>query len=146
MQRTLLVLGLLSIAACGSSSTSPEQKLVVTLSGPATVQGRDTTESGAALYYCDFQLTAKASGGTAGEVATWGNSHYTYTQTSDGYTYTGSDPAPRYFDGDSEIETGTEETQGHIASWLGPFSLALVLYYSTLQGTSDSATYSFSCL
>jgi hypothetical protein len=147
MRRFVVVLGAAIVAAaCGShTATAPTPPLVVALTGPATVQGLDTTKSGQAFLYCDYQLTATASGGSAGEVATWGSATYTYVLASNGETYSNTDQASAYFDGDPVVPGGSDVSQGHVAGWVGPFKMYLVLYYSTPQSSTDSALYNFSC-
>jgi hypothetical protein len=148
MRRILAVFGAIFVAACGShAAAAPTPQLIVTLTGPATVQGRDTTVSGQAVYYCDFQLTATATGGSAGQGATWGGAHYTYTLASTGATSGNAiAQASAFFSGNPGVSTGTDVSQVHFAGWSSPFELSLVLYYSTPRSSSDSAMYNFSCL
>ena len=85
MRQGLLVLATLVVAACDSSTTPA---VVVSLSGPSTVQGFDTTIGGAASYGCHYLLTATAAGGGTHDYATWETGHYTLTR-QDGATFSG---------------------------------------------------------
>ena len=83
--RLAVVATMIVIAACSSSTAPP---LVVTLSGPSTVQGFDTTIDGAASYGCHYLLTAEASTGGVHEYITWQGGHYHYVR-QDGDTLSG---------------------------------------------------------
>jgi hypothetical protein len=146
MRLVLVALGAVVCAACGSS-TAPTPKLVLTVSGPATVQGHDTTLNGQPVHLCLYALTATASGGKPGDVATWSGGHFTLTLTRTGRQSSQTiSAADAYFDDNPEVAAGTEASGGGYAYWSGPFSLRNTFYYSTPQTTTDSATYAMSCL
>jgi hypothetical protein len=147
MTRTLFVLGTVVVAACGSSSTAPKPPaLVLSVAGPGTVQGHDTTISGNASYVCYYRLTVTASGGSPGEVATWGGGHETFTLASNGQVSSKVIAAANaFFGGDLSVPAGTQVVGNDFSWWVGPFSHSLTFYYGTPQVAIDSATVSFSC-
>jgi hypothetical protein len=133
------------LSACGSS-TAPNPKLRITLTGPATYVGRDTTFGSMAFYSCVTRVTATASGGKPGQVATWATGHYTLTLASTGQRDSSSlQAASQYFGGSPILATGTQVSGTSLTYWSGPFSLSETFYYSTPQEQIDSATYSFAC-
>jgi hypothetical protein len=96
---------------------------------------------------CHYSMLATASGGTPGEVATWGSGHDVWTLASDGRissnTFSASDA---YFANNPEVPAGTEVSGYGYAYWDSPFTLAKTFYYSTPRSSNDSATYTFKCL
>jgi hypothetical protein len=147
MRRFVVVLGTIVITAgCGSSGTAPTPKLVVMVTGPATVQGHDTTIAATSEYVCYYQLTATASGGSAGEVATWKGGHSTFVLGATGQTIPNPFSNADVFFGDDPLVTTTVPVNGADYNyWAGPFSASFTFYYSTPQTSTDSATYSLSC-
>ena len=140
---------LVAIGGCGSATapvdTSPE--LIVTLSGLSPLQGYDTTISGQPAYVCHFRAEADATGGSPGEVATWGAAYYEYTLTSDGQTNSHTLPyADAFFSNTPTIPAGGNQTSAVTAWYTGPFSIHIGLDYSVPQAATDSATYTFRCL
>jgi hypothetical protein len=135
MARKLFVLGTVVVAACSSSSTAPKlQTLRLSVVGPGTVQGHDTTISGNASYVCYYRLTATASGGSPGDVATWGGGHATFTLASDGRVSSSViATAAAFFAGNPSVAAGTEVSGNDYAWWSGPFSHSLTFYYGTPQ-------------
>ena len=138
----------LALIGCSNKVTGPQ--VLVTLSGPSTVQGFHTTNSGGApVYECSFTLTATATGGNPGNIAYW----------------TGGSDTFVHFDGSTDQQTLTVAdvenlmlAQGGVASgeslnasdyfYTGtnqPFQLTLVFNYAATGEHSRSATYSMSC-
>jgi hypothetical protein len=150
MRRITVLVGAAAAIGCGSREPSPpsapEDPLVVTVTGPAAVQGFDSAAIVETLYVCHVQLTETAAGGMSGQEASWGDSHYFFVRI-DGTTYSEiADSAERFFSGVPTIETGTTMTGKTISVyWDAPFTLTAALYYSTPQTTRDSATYTFAC-
>jgi hypothetical protein len=144
MRQGLLVLATLVVAACDSSTTPA---VVVSLSGPPTVQGFDTTISGVASYGCHYLLTATAAGGGTHDYATWGSGHYTFTR-QDGATFSGDlQNASNLFEGQLVLAPGATTSATQSNFWTLPFQFSEVLYYSRPNGPThaDSAIYSYSC-
>jgi hypothetical protein len=142
--RVLVLAATLLVAGCDSSTTPA---LVVSLSGPSTVQGFDTTIAGVPSYGCRYLLTATAVGGGTHDYATWETGHYTYTR-EDGAVFSGDlQNASNLFGGQLVLGPGksTSATQGNF--WTAPFHFYEVLYYSRPNGAThaDSAIYNVLC-
>jgi hypothetical protein len=134
---------LVALAAC--SSTGPS--LVVTLSGPSTVQGFDTTIAGVASYGCHYALTATTSAAGVHEFITWQTGHYTYVR-QDGATLSGDyQGAAGLFGGALVLGQGKSVSAVQGNFWTLPFEFSEVLYYSraTSSKHADSAQFSYSC-
>jgi hypothetical protein len=154
MARGLPFFATLLLVACSSSTTAPTPSsgtppvngLVVHVSGLGVVQGHDTIIGGGAEYVCHYQLTAAATGGSAGQVATWGGGSERFTLASSGRMSNKAVAAADAFFGDQPvISTGTQVTGNDASWWVGPFSHSLTFYYSTPHTTTDSVTFSFRC-
>jgi hypothetical protein len=110
------------------------------------VQGHDTAVGAQTDYVCYYELIATASGGSAGQVATWGSGHYTEVLTATGETFSGTiGVADAYFGYDPVVPAGTRVSGNDYGYWTGPYSLSLTFYYSTPETSEDSATYHFAC-
>jgi hypothetical protein len=132
----------LLFAACSSPSAP---KFQITLSGPTPLHGFETTESGDSVYQCDYQVTATATGGTAGEVATWTGGRE-FFQREDGRTSQSTiTDAASYWGGNATISSGSTETGYNRAWWNEPFQTTIFFYYSTAQEALDSASFAFDC-
>jgi len=145
MRQRLLVVGTILLAAACNSSTAPG--LVVTLTGPSTVQGFDTTIGGAAAYGCHYLLTATAGAGGSHEYATWQGGHYSYVR-QDGDTLSGQyQGASGLFGGQEVLAAGASASAMQENVWTLPFQFSEVLYYSRATGANhaDSAMFSYSC-
>ena len=148
MRRLLLFVSVVLIAACGSDkSTGPQ--LVLTLSGPSTVQGFQDTISAQPVYQCDFTLTATASGGSPGDAGTWTGGHDIFLHqdgTSTAHVLQASDVAD-LVGASAEIPGGTA-VRGNDYFYTQtdrPFQLSMVFYYSTPEASIDSTTYHMAC-
>lgn len=140
------ILAMLGVAACSSTGPATYAPLTVSLSGPSAVQGHDTTVGGVASYACDYRLTATANGGFSTDVATLeaGRSIYlAHNGTADTVSFSGAGLFAPY----TTVPAGAQLSTIQHNVWTQPFQLSLVLYYSTLdQSTNpDSAAYSYTC-
>jgi hypothetical protein len=135
------------IAAC-SSSTAPKDRITVSLAGPANVQGFLTTINGATVYRCDIVLTATASGGNSGDVATWQGGYYRFTHFDNTTSTTTFSDAQRWFAGHAtQFATGTQVTGNDYfySVTQRPFQLHLELSYSAPRVAQDSVGYDLAC-
>jgi hypothetical protein len=133
------------LLATACSTTEPT--LVVSLTGPSTVQGFDTTINGSAAYGCHYVLTATVSGTGPGQFIAWGGGHYSYLR-QDGDTLSGQlDSAAHLFGGAPIQGAGTRIDQMQGNFWTLPFKFTEVVYYWHWTGPqkTDSATYTYSC-
>lgn len=144
--RRLGVLGtLLVVAACGSNKAT-EPALVLTISGASTYQGDTETINGELRYVCHYTMVATASGGSPGEVATWGGGHYTLRLASDGaQTSNVITAADSYFLNVPDVPAGASQSGDGYSYWSGPFSSSHTFYYSTSTASNDSVTYQYTC-
>jgi hypothetical protein len=124
-------------------------QVLMTLTGPSSVQGFQTTYAGTPVYECSFELTSTVVGGNPGEIAYW----------------TGGSLKFVHYDGTIDYKTLTVaevenlmEAQGGVASgqpfsvtdyfYTGtdhPFQLTIVFDYAASGNPSRPATYSMSC-
>ncbi len=152
MKRNWLLIAAGVLCACSHSPTDPTTPpFIVTVTGPSSVKGQVDTINGTVHYTCSYTLKAAASGGSAGEVATWVADGGTIT-FSNGQVFgpfTDANPS-EFFNANSTIAAGPQQSWAEqIVTPAGypvsPFQLALVVYYSTRQTSRDSATYSLTC-
>jgi hypothetical protein len=144
--RPALLLAISGAAACSTTGPVSYSPLTVTLSGPSTVAGHDTTVGGVASYVCYYRLTATAQGGAPSDYATWGTGHFTYLGQNSA-TYSGTYPsAAALFGPYTTVPAGAQVSNAQTNVWTQPFQFTMVLYYVTLDSTAtDSASYSFTC-
>jgi hypothetical protein len=147
VRRNAIVFGAFLIVGCGShSSTAPNPKLIVTVTGPSVVQGHDSTISQVVYYVCYVPIIAAASGGEPGQVATWGGGHYTQQGAPGQIVSAPIAAVAPYFYGKPDVPTGTQVNGEIISGWAaGSFSGSQTFYYSTPEEQIDSTTYSYAC-
>jgi len=148
MKAWCLSMAAVVLVAC-SSSTAPQDRITVALAGPATAQGFLTTVNGNSVYRCDVSMTATASGGNAGDVATWQGGHTRFTHFDGTFSDQSYTDAQRFFDGNpTSLATGTTLRGSDDYFYTGtqrPFSVRVVLYYSAPRVNRDSASYDLAC-
>ncbi len=149
MRAPFLELIAVLLAACASDKTAAPG-LQVALTGPATVQGfQSTDDTGRVVYRCNFRITATATGGSPGEAATWTGGHFTFFH-HDGTTSSSAVSVAKeetLLGGNTELPSGTLAS-GNDTFWTGsdaPFRLNVAFYFSTPQTATDSATYNMMC-
>lgn len=150
MRAPFVVLVAVLLAACSSDRTAAPG-LQVALTGPATVQGfQSTDDTGRVVYRCNFTLTATATGGSPGEVATWTGGHFMFFHhdgtTSSSAVSVANEEA--LLGGNAGLPSGTSAS-GNDTFWTGtdaPFRLNVVFYFSTPETATDSAVYNMTCL
>ena len=114
------------------------------MTGPATVQFRDTTFNGQPGYVCTFPLTLTTSGGRPGD-----NAYFTYAE----YTvdvqgqqdFAGTLAANYLFNPNTSIAAGDTLTGTISVIAKGDYQLSLGLYYSTPETNTESTGYISSC-
>jgi hypothetical protein len=137
------------LAACASDKTAAPG-LQVALTGPAAVQGfQSTDDTGRVVYRCNFIITATATGGSPGDAATWSGGHFTFFH-QDGTTASSAISVANeegLLGGNTELPSGTSAS-GNDSFYTGsdaPFRLNVVFYFSTPQTAIDSAAYNMTC-
>ena len=134
---------LLAAAACSANTATGPRPVVLTLTGPESIQGHDTTDSGHAAYVCSFPLVLVASGG-AGEMATFDSSGY-QVQVTNGPSYAGALPSGNLFAPDTAIAAGDSLAEHFRVVASGPFQFSAALYYSGPAKSYSSTAYTASC-
>jgi hypothetical protein len=149
MRAPALVFVAVLLAACSSDKTAAPG-LQVALTGPATVQGfQSTDDTGRVVYRCDFMITATATGGSPGDVATWTGGHFTFFHQN-GTTASSAIAVANeegLLGGNTGLPSGTSAS-GNDSFYTGsdaPFHLNVVFYFSTPHTTTDSAVYNMAC-
>lgn len=144
MRWTRTLAGAILLAGCRSrGATTPAAPIIVTLDGPATVQGVDTTVEGQVIHACLYSLTVIVSGGETDAVVSWGAGRYSVTgQDGSMHSHQYAGGAAVLFAGNDAVENGTWP-EGD--SYTEPFHFSETLYYSAPTVATDSVTYSFSC-
>jgi hypothetical protein len=148
--------------------TAPSPQLTVTLAGPTSVQGADTTIGGQGDYYCRYTLAATAGPGSANAVVTWSaGAEYLYDQATYLYitnpysdtlgtayqdstvSFVNSD---QFFHSQPTLAAGATVTGDEIVIFAAdegppPYLSSLALkYYSTVQTGLLVATYQLNCV
>ncbi len=141
------VVAILGVAACSPTAPVTYAPLTLALSGPSAVQGHDTTVGGVASYVCDYRLTATAIGGFPGDAATlqaWRSIYLAHDGTADTMSFAAP---PGLFAPYTSVPTGAQVSNIQHNVWTQPFQASLMLYYATLdQSTNpDSAAFSYTC-
>jgi hypothetical protein len=163
MRSVTLIIAVTTLVGC--SPTAPGPQLIVTLAGPTSVQGADTTIGGQDDYYCRYALAATAGPGSTGAAAAWSagadtlydqSTYFYYTVPSDtlgGYgdslvTFANSG---QLFHNQPTLAAGTTVTGDEtviFGSDEGPppyLSSLVVYYYSTAPTHTRAATYELTC-
>jgi hypothetical protein len=149
MRTLAVVFAAVVFAACASDKTTAPG-LQVAITGPATVQGfQSTDDTGRTVYRCDFIITATATGGSPGDAAMWTGGHFTFLHKDGTTSSTVMSVANEegLLGGNTELPSGTT-TSGNDYFYTGsdaPFRLNVVFYFSTPQTATDSAVYNMMC-
>jgi hypothetical protein len=139
----LVIATVVVVAACGSSRvTAPV--IVLTLSGPDSVQGHDTTTNGQAGYVCHFPMALTTSGGAEGETATFDSAGY-QVQVTNGLSYSGDLQNDNFFYPHAGVTSGDTLVENFSVVAAGPFQFSAILYYSGPQADTGSTAYTAAC-
>jgi hypothetical protein len=140
----VLVLLLLSAAACESGTEPKTPPLVVYVTGAGMVTAeRGTTAEGGLLVACPYSVTAMASGGASGDAALWTGATFAFRH-QDGrqgsYAMTADEIAVQF--GGQTLPTGESVTSREPWYWIwdGPFVVDATFHYlaasNQLAGTA----------
>ncbi|HEV3048831.1 MAG TPA: hypothetical protein VGX50_00900 [Longimicrobium sp.] len=140
----VLVLLLLSAAACESGTEPKTPPLVVYVTGAGVVTAeRGTTADGRLLLACPYSVTAMATGGATGDAALWTGATFAFRH-QDGrqgsYEMTGEEVAVQF--GGQALPTGASATSRAPWYWIwdGPFVMDASFHYQAasnqLAGTA----------
>lgn len=145
--RYLTVFAMLAgLSGCGGDGPTAPAPLVVTISADQRATGYPRMVNGQSQYACDFQVTAKASGGAAGAFAVWSWGTGEYTLNSSGarssFTMLTSDLVEWF---GSDRITASASTASRWAAWSGPFRLVITFRYIMPDGETRAHNYFLYC-
>lgn len=149
--RFLVLSVLVSIAFVGCDLISdPDGPVVVTISGPASMEGeRTTNEAGEAIVQCEVELEATANGGGTWDAAIWSAATVTWSdldtgEVQDQATWDAETVAERW--GSAQIEPDQRRTTSWLFWSYAPFQLAAdFAYVDSSTGENRSAPYGLRC-